>query len=115
MTIASIYEVALALVIVGLAVWMVTERETFVAAESFVTYGLLLPLVWVRLGSVDVALAEAAIGGGLGGVLLLGAAARLRTTESGHSGGAPKQGPAPWGRDARRSCRRSVWQSTSPR
>ena len=82
MTIASTYEVALALVVVGLAVWIVTARETFAAAESFVAYGLLLPLVWVRLGSVDVALAEGAIGGGLGGVLLLGAAARLRATEA---------------------------------
>ena len=82
MTIASTYEVALALVVVGLAVWIVTARETFAAAESFVAYGLLLSLVWVRLGSVDVALAEAAIGGGLGGVLLLGSAARLRATEA---------------------------------
>jgi multisubunit Na+/H+ antiporter MnhB subunit len=82
MTIASTYEVALALVVLGLAVWIVTARETFAAAESFVAYGLLLSLVWVRLGSVDVALAEAAIGGGLGGVLLLGAAARLRATEA---------------------------------
>ena len=81
MTIASTYEVALALVVTGLAVWIVSARETFAAAESFVAYGLLLPLIWVRLGSVDVALAEAAIGGGLGGVLLLGAAARLGTTE----------------------------------
>jgi multisubunit Na+/H+ antiporter MnhB subunit len=81
MTIASTYEVSLALVVIGLAVWIVTAHETFAAVESFVAYGLLLPLVWVRLGSVDVALAEAAIGGGLGGVLLLGAAARLGATE----------------------------------
>src|SRR5262249_15990988 len=38
----------------------------------------LLALVWVRLDAVDVALTEAAIGGGLTGGLLLGAAARLR-------------------------------------
>ena len=82
MTIASTYEVALALVVLGLAVWIVSARETFAAAESFVAYGLLLALVWVRLGSVDVALAEAAIGGGLAGVLLLEAAARLRATEA---------------------------------
>jgi multisubunit Na+/H+ antiporter MnhB subunit len=81
MTIATTYEVLLAAMVLGLAVWIVTARETFAAAEGFVAYGLLLPLIWVRLGSVDVALAEAAIGGGLGGVLLLSAAARLRTTE----------------------------------
>jgi multisubunit Na+/H+ antiporter MnhB subunit len=49
---------------------------------GFVAYGLLLALVWVRLDAVDVALTEVAIGGGLSGVLLLGAAARLRVTEA---------------------------------
>jgi multisubunit Na+/H+ antiporter MnhB subunit len=91
MTIASTYEVALALVVLSLAVWIVSARETFAAAGSFVAYGLLLPLVWVRLGSVDVALAEGAIGGGLGGVLLLGAAARLRAIEAAVA--AERQGP----------------------
>jgi multisubunit Na+/H+ antiporter MnhB subunit len=81
MTIALTYEIALAAVVLGLAVWITAARETFAAVEGFVAYGLLLPLVWVRLGSVDVALTEAAIGGGLSSVLLLGAAARLRATE----------------------------------
>jgi multisubunit Na+/H+ antiporter MnhB subunit len=53
-------------------------RETYAATVGFVAYGLLVSLIWVRLDAVDVALTEAAIGGGLGGVLLLGAAARLR-------------------------------------
>jgi multisubunit Na+/H+ antiporter MnhB subunit len=81
MTIASTYELALAAVALGLAAWIIAARETFAAVEGFVAYGLLLPLVWVRLDAVDVALTEAAISGGLGGVLLLGAAARLRATE----------------------------------
>jgi len=81
MTIATTYEVVLAAVVLGLAAWIIAVRGTFAAAEGFVAYGLLLALVWVRLGSVDVALAEAAISGGLGGVLLLSAAARLRSTE----------------------------------
>ena len=37
--------------------------------------------MWVRLGAPDVALTEAAIGSGLTGALLLGAAARLRPSE----------------------------------
>jgi multisubunit Na+/H+ antiporter MnhB subunit len=82
MTIASALEMALAAVVLGVAVWTIAARETFAAVASFVAYGLLLALVWVRLDAVDVALTEAAIGGGLGGVLLLGAAARLRTTET---------------------------------
>ena len=48
---------------------------------GFVAYGLLLALVWVRLDAVDVALTEAAIGG-LSGILLVGAAARLRASET---------------------------------
>jgi multisubunit Na+/H+ antiporter MnhB subunit len=81
MTIASALEIALAALVLGLAVWTIAARETFAAVVGFVAYGLLLALVWVRLDAVDVALTEAAIGGGLGGVLLLGAAARLRATE----------------------------------
>jgi multisubunit Na+/H+ antiporter MnhB subunit len=49
---------------------------------GFVAYGLLLTLVWLQLHGVDVALTEAAIGGGLTGALLIGAAARLRGTEA---------------------------------
>ena len=47
---------------------------------GFVAYGLLLSIAWVALSAIDVALTEAAIGGGLTGVLLIGAAARLRAT-----------------------------------
>jgi multisubunit Na+/H+ antiporter MnhB subunit len=48
---------------------------------SFIAYGVLLTLVWVRLSAPDVAMTVAAIGSGLSGVLLLGAAARLRGVE----------------------------------
>lgn len=78
MSIATIFEIVLALVVLGLGIWTIAIRETYSAAVGFVAYGLLVALIWVRLDAVDVALTEAAIGGGLGGVLLLGAAARLR-------------------------------------
>ena len=61
-----------------MAGWTIAAREAFAAVVGFVAYGLLLALVWVRLAAPDVALTEAAIGGGVTGVLLLGAAARLR-------------------------------------
>jgi multisubunit Na+/H+ antiporter MnhB subunit len=81
MNIATIFEVVLAAVVLGLGIWTIAVRETYSATVGFVAYGLLVALIWVRLDAVDVALTEAAIGGGLGGVLLLGAAARLRDTE----------------------------------
>jgi multisubunit Na+/H+ antiporter MnhB subunit len=82
MPVATILEIVLAAVVLGLGVWTIAARETYAATVGYVAYVLLVPLVWVRLDAIDVALTEAAIGGGLGGVLLLGAAARLRATEN---------------------------------
>jgi uncharacterized MnhB-related membrane protein len=76
--------VALAVVVLllALAVWTVVARDAFLAIAGFVAYGLLLALVWVWLHGIDVALTEAAIGGGLTGALLIGAVSRLRRTEA---------------------------------
>jgi multisubunit Na+/H+ antiporter MnhB subunit len=79
---ASGFAFALAALVVAVAAFTVAARASFAAAVAFAAYGLLLALVWVGLAAVDVALAEAAIGGGLTGVLLLGAATRLRPTEA---------------------------------
>ena len=74
--------VAVAMLLLALAVWTVVAREAFLAIAGFIAYGLLLALVWVRLYGIDVALTEAAIGGGLTGALLIGATSRLRGTEA---------------------------------
>jgi multisubunit Na+/H+ antiporter MnhB subunit len=47
-----------------------------------VVFGLLMSIAWVRLSAVDVALTEAAIGSGITGMLLLGAAARLKGVDA---------------------------------
>src|SRR5262249_4718591 len=82
MNIATALEIALAVVVLGLAIRTIVARETSAAVVGVVAYGLLLALIWGRLDAVDVALTEAAIGGGLSGVVLRGAAARLRATET---------------------------------
>ncbi len=74
--------IGIALLVLGLAVWTVLARDTFAAIVGFVAYGLLLALAWVQLRAVDVALTEAALGTGLTGAMLIGAAARLRKTEA---------------------------------
>jgi len=73
---------ALVLLILALAVWTLVARDTFAAVAGFVPYGMLLTLAWLALSAVDVAMTEAAIGAGLTGALLIGAAARLRPTEA---------------------------------
>jgi multisubunit Na+/H+ antiporter MnhB subunit len=80
MTLAWAFDAILAATVLGVASWTIAARQAFAAVVGFVAYGLLLALVWVRLAAPDVALTEAAIGGGATGVLLLGAAARLRGT-----------------------------------
>ncbi len=81
MTSSLVVDGVLALLVLGLAVWIGTTRRAYSAVVGFVAYGLLLALVWVRLSAVDVALTEAALGSGLTGLLLLGAAARLAPYE----------------------------------
>lgn len=72
----------LAVLLLALAMRCVFAREAFPAVLAFIVYGLSLTLAWLILRGIDVALTEAAIGGGLTGALLIGAAARLRGTES---------------------------------
>src|SRR5262249_19516644 len=70
------FDIVLAILVLPLAVWTIAARETFVAVVSYVAYGLLLALIWVRLGAPDVALAVAAVASGLRGVVALGHAGR---------------------------------------
>jgi multisubunit Na+/H+ antiporter MnhB subunit len=51
--------------------------DLFKAIVLFIAFGLVMALAWVRLQAPDIALAEAAIGAGLTGALLLAALARL--------------------------------------
>jgi multisubunit Na+/H+ antiporter MnhB subunit len=77
MTLFEGLDLALAAIVLGVAAWTVAAREMFSAVVGYVAYGLLLAIVWVRLYAPDVALTEAAIGGGVTGILLVGASARL--------------------------------------
>lgn len=76
-------DLALCALILGIAVAVVAGRGVFRAIVFFIVYGLLVAVGWVRLGAVDVALAEAAIGAGLTGVLLLAAHGRLMRAGAG--------------------------------
>src|SRR4029453_14999136 len=78
MTILSVFDMGLVVLILGIGASTIAAREAFTAVISFVLYGVLLSIAWVRLSAVDVALTEAAIGGGMTGMLMLGAVARLR-------------------------------------
>ena len=82
MSVLQALDIGLAFLVFAVAAWTIFARGAFAATVGYVVYGLLLSLVWIRLFAVDVALTEAAIGSGVTGILLIGAAARLRGAET---------------------------------
>ena len=60
-------------------------RQVFTGIVLYVSLGLLVTIIWVRLNAWDVAIAEAAIGAGLTGALLLVAWRRLRDGTTGQT------------------------------
>ena len=70
------FDLLLSATLIALAAAALTSREPRRAVILFIAFGLLLALVWARLRAPDVALAEAAIGAGLAGALMLSAARR---------------------------------------
>lgn len=68
------FDLLLSLSLLGLATATLGSAEPRRAVILFIAFGLLLALVWARLRAPDVALAEAAIGAGLSGALMLAAA-----------------------------------------
>jgi energy-converting hydrogenase B subunit D len=72
-----VFDVVLALVITSLAWGSLTSRELFRSVVLFIAFGFLVALAWVRLAAPDIALADATIGAGLTGALLLDALSQL--------------------------------------
>lgn len=73
-----LFDLLLAAAIITLAVATLTIRDLFAAIVLFIIFGLASALAWVRLSAPDVALAEAAIGTGVTGALLLKTLHHLR-------------------------------------
>jgi len=78
------FDIVLGLTLLWLAFRALTSEDLFKGIVLFIAFGLLMALAWVRLNAPDIALAEAAIGAGLTGALLLAALAKLEsaTTET---------------------------------
>ena len=73
-------------ILIGLAlIWLawvsISAENLFNAVVMFIIFGLMMALAWIRLNAPDVALAEAALGAGITGAILLEALRKLKTTE----------------------------------
>lgn len=75
--------------------WRVlASADLFKGIAFFIAFGLVMALAWVRLEAPDVAIAEAAIGAGLTGALLLAALSRLRQGQGAAAANAQTEDPA---------------------
>ena len=75
---------ALMLAMLLFTAWRAVAAPTlFGCAVAFIGFGLLMALAWLRLDAPDVALAEAAVGAGVTGSLLLASLGRLRRAGAG--------------------------------
>lgn len=72
-----LFDGALGVLLLMLAAAVLHARQLYTSVVLLIAFGLLLALTWARLGAPDLALAEAAIGAGLTGALLLSALARI--------------------------------------
>ena len=87
----QIFDWILLLVILVLAWRSLNDRGLFRAVIQFIALGLLIAVAWVRLRAPDVALAEAAVGSGLTGALILSALVRMRPREQAATGKRPEE------------------------
>lgn len=77
MTFELLPDVVLSTLLLIMAWGAIHAPTRYDAMALFVAFGIVVALIWARLGAPDLALAEAAIGAGLTGVLLLQAARHL--------------------------------------
>ncbi len=71
MSIELVIDSVLATGIILLACLCLTVKQVFTSIVLYVSLGLMATMIWVRLNAWDVAIAEAAIGAGITGALLL--------------------------------------------
>ncbi len=72
-----VFDGLLAIILLWVAWRLLAGVDLFKAVVLFIAFGLLLSIAWVRLQAPDVALAEAAIGAGVTGALLLVSLSRM--------------------------------------
>jgi len=80
---SAAFDVLLALALLWSAWRALATPDLARAVVMFIVFGLLMALAWARLDAPDIAIAEAAIGAGLTGALLLDALGALRGKREG--------------------------------
>lgn len=69
--ISLIVDIVLAIALLWLVFRIITLNDLFDVTVYFIVFGMILGIIWARLGAYDLALAEIALGSGITGALLL--------------------------------------------
>ena len=77
-----LFDILLGMILVWLGLRAVFAQQLFDSIIAFIGLGMLMALAWLRLGALDLAIAEAALGSGVTGALLLAALNRLERSRS---------------------------------
>jgi multisubunit Na+/H+ antiporter MnhB subunit len=85
---STAFDAVLGLLLVLAAIRVVATADIRGAVSSFIAYGMILALVWVRLEGVDIALTEIAVGSGLTTIVILRAISQVPSSSSSSSMGA---------------------------
>jgi multisubunit Na+/H+ antiporter MnhB subunit len=93
----GIIDLLLGILMVLLAGASLLLSQLFISVMAFIGLGLVVAVVWARLGAVDIALAEAMIGSGITGALFLAALSRMAPGEE-NDGANPAARPGLAGR-----------------
>lgn len=75
-------DILLCVCVLVIASSMFLVKQSFTAIVLFISLGLVITLCWIQLNAIDVAIAEAAIGAGLTGAMLIASWRKLSTENS---------------------------------
>lgn len=89
----AVFDLLLALALLWSAWRALDTPDLARAVVMFIVFGLLLALAWARLEAPDIAIAEAAIGAGLTGALMLDAVGALLGLRKGSGGSGQREAP----------------------
>ena len=82
----KVFEILLLVFLVACAVSVSFTKKIISAVIIFMSYSVIMSIVWLLLESPDLALTEAAVGAGITSVLFFLVVRRINAMEEGHDG-----------------------------
>ncbi len=76
------FKIILLVILIACAISVSLTKRLLTAVIIFMTYSLIMAVVWILLESPDLGITEAAVGAGVSGILLLVTLKKINKTET---------------------------------